>query len=267
MSDITLNNAHEESPLSEQLEVATRELERTQRTLNETIDAHDAQRRRLETGIRLRQEQNHITSAQVRGLTQLVERLQGTIGEVDQATKDDEYFRHIMRKVFAVARIKGNASEARHVASEMDMYSLWEEVQDDSQYEVTARDGEDAELTKWRAMRQVIEYSDWQYRHRHPMESCYRDLFKQASRIAHEAGYCDEFQTIASWFGIPTDYDFTYSGTVRVHVSGWFDIEVEGDTYGTGQPDPYAEIDSIDLNDYIDSIDLSAEWQEYEIND
>lgn len=253
--------------LQEQLDAKEVELRTVQHTLNETVEAHNAQRRRLETGIRLRQEQNAITSAQVRGLTQLVERIQNTIGEVDQATKDDDYFRHIMRKVFAVARIKGNASEARHVADEMGLYELFEEVMQDSQYEVAERDGEDLELTKWRAMRQVIEYQGWEHRNRHPMESCYRDLFKQASRIAHEAGYCDEFQTIASWFGIPTDFDFTYSGTVRVYVEGWFDVEVEGDTYGTGQPDPYAELDNISISDHIDELDLTAEWQDYTIND
>ena len=267
MSDITINNAHEESPLEEQVQVLRSELTSAQTALNETVDAHRGQRERLETAIRLRQEQNAIANAQVRGLQSLVERMQGTIGEVDQASKDDVYFLYTMRKVFAVARIKGNLSEARHVADEMGLDELFQEVLDDSQYEVPTREGEDTELTRWRAMRQVIEWQDFSMRNRHPMEGCYRDLWKQASRIAHEAGYCDEFKTIAGWFGIPTDFDFTYSGTIRVHVSGWFDVDVEGDTYGDGQPDAYSEIDNVDLSDYLDQMDINAEWREYTIED
>ena len=267
MSDITINNAHEEAPLEEQVQVLKDTVERTQRDLEEMVTAHRHQRERLETAIRLRQEQNSIANAQVRGLHGLIERMQGTIGEVDQATKEDEYFVYTMRRVFAVARIKGNASESRHVADEMGMLDLWHEVMADTQYEVTEREGEDAELTKWRAIRQVIEWQDFSMRQRHPMEGCYTNLWKQASRIAHEAGYCDEFQTIAGWFGIPTNFDFRYSGTIRVHVSGWFDVDVDGDTYGDGQPDPYSEIDHIDLSDHLDELDISAEWQDYSIED
>ncbi len=267
MMEITINNAHEEAPLEEQIQVLKTELESAQRTLNETVDSHRGQRERLETAIRLRQEQNSIANAQVRGLHSLIERMSGTIGEVDQATKEDEYFLYTMRRVFAVARIKGNLSEAQHVASEMGLQELFREVLDDSQYEVPVREGEDAELTRWRALRQVIEWQDFSMRSRHPMEGCYRDLWKQASRIAHEAGYCDEFKTIAGWFGIPTDFDFRYSGTVRVFVEGWFDIDVEGDTYGDGQPDPYSEIDNVDISDHLNDMDITAEWQEYSIED
>ena len=267
MSDITINNAHEESPLEEQVQVLRSELTSAQTALNETVDAHRGQRERLETAIRLRQEQNAIANAQVRGLQSLVERMQGTIGEVDQASKDDVYFVYTMRKVFAVARIKGNLSEARHVADEMGLDELFQEVLDDSQYETPTRDGEDTELTRWRAIRQVIEWNDYSMRNRHPMEGCYRDLWKQASRIAHEAGYCDEFKTIAGWFGIPTDFDFRYTGTVRVFVEGWFDVDVEGDTYGDGQPDPYSEIDNVDISDHLNEMDITAEWQDYSIED
>ena len=267
MSDITINNAHEELPLEERVEALQSELTSAQTALNETVDAHRGQRERLETAIRLRQEQTAIASAQVKGLQSLVERMQGTIGEVDQASKDDDYFVYTMRKVFAVARIKGNASEARHVADEMGMLELFHEVMDDSQYEVPAREGEDAELTRYRAMRQVIEWNDYSMRNRHPMEGCYRDLWKEASRIAHTASYCDEFKTIAGWFGIPTDFDFRYSGTVRVHVEGWFDVDVEGDTYGDGQPDAWSEIDNVSISDHMDELDITAEWTDYNIED
>lgn len=225
------------------------------------------QRRRMETAVRLRQEQHQIAQAQVRGLTDLVERMRGTIGEVDQADKTDEYFLYTMRRVFAVARIKGNASEARHVADEMGLLELFEEVMADSHYEVQERENEDAELTKWRAIRQVIEWQDYSMRQRHPMEGCYTDLWKEASRIAQQAGYCDEFQTIASWFGIPTNFDFRYSGTVRVYVEGWFDVDVDGETYGDGQPDAYDEISHISLGDRLDELDITAEWQDYSIED
>lgn len=267
MSDITINNAHEESPLEEQVEVLRSELTSAQTALNETIDAHRAQRERFENAVRLRQEQNMIATTQVRGLQSLVERMQGTIGEVDQASKDDVYFLYTMRKVFAVARIKGNLSEAQHVADEMDLNELFQEVLDDSQYEVPTREGEDTELTRQRAIRQVIEWNDYSMRNRHPMEGCYRDLWKEASRIAHTAGYCDEFKTIAGWFGIPTDFDFRYSGTVRVHVEGWFDVDVEGDTYGDGQPDAWSEIDNVSISDHMDELDITAEWQDYSISE
>lgn len=267
MSDITINNAHEESPLEEQVEVLRSELTSAQTALNETIDAHRAQRERFENAVRLRQEQNMIATAQVRGLQSLVERMQGTIGEVDQASKDDVYFLYTMRKVFAVARIKGNLSEAQHVADEMDLNELFQEVLDDPQYEVPTREGEDTELTRQRAIRQVIEWNDYSMRNRHPMEGCYRDLWREASRIAHTAGYCDEFKTIAGWFGIPTDFDFQYTGTVRVHVEGWFDVEVEGETYGDGQPDAWSEIDNVSISDHMDELDITAEWQDYSISE
>ena len=267
MMEITTHNAHQEAPLEEQIQVLKDKVERTQADLEETVTAHRRQRERMESAVRLRQEQNAIANAQVRGLQSLVERMSGTIGEVDQATKDDDYFIYTMRRVFAVSRIKGNASEARHIADEMEMLDLYNEVMADTQYEVAERDGEDAELTKWRAMRQVIEWQDFSMRNRHPMEGCYRDLWKQASRIAHEAGYCDEFKTIAGWFGIPTDFDFRYTGTVRVFVEGWFDVDVEGDTYGDGQPDPYSEIDNVDISDHLNEMDITAEWQDYSIED
>ena len=267
MSDITINNAHEEFTPAEEIAFLRDELTQAKASLDETIESHSGQRERLETAIRLRQEQNAIANAQVRGLQSLVERMQGTIGEVDQASKDDAYFVYTMRKVFAVARMKGNLSEARHVADEMGMLELFQEVLDDSQYEVPTREGEDTELTRWRAIRQVIEWNDYSMRNRHPMEGCYRDLWKQASRIAHEAGYCDEFQTIAGWFGIPTNFDFRYSGTVRVFVEGWFDVDVEGDTYGDGQPNAWDEIDNVSISDHMDELEMTAEWQDYSIED
>ena len=254
-------------PTAELVAELSDKIERTQRDLDEMVTAHRNQRERLESAIRLRQEQTTIARAQVRGLTALVERQQGTLGEADQASKDDPYFVATLRRVFGVARIKGNASEAEHIADEMGMIDLWREVMSDSAYEVAERDGEDAELTKWRAIRQVVEWTPYEERHRHPMEGCFRDLWKQATRIAQEAGYCDEFQTIAGWFGIPTDFDFRYSGTVRVHVEGWFDIEVEGDTYGDGQPDAYSEIDHIDLSDHLDQLEIVADWREYNLED
>jgi len=254
-------------PTAELVAELTATAERATRELDEVVTAHRHQRERLESAIRLRQEQNVIARAQVRGLTALIERQQGTIGEVDQASKDDAYFVSTLRRVFAVARIKGNASEARHVADEMGMIDLWHEVMADTAYEVAERDGEDAELTKWRAIRQVVEWSDYSQRDRHPMEACYRDLWKQASRIAHQAGYCDEFQTIASRFGIPTDFDFSFSGVVRVHVEGWFDVDVEGDTYGDGQPDAYDEVSHISISDRLDELETSAEWVEYNLED
>lgn len=276
--EITTNNGHEEFGPSELVVALKIENERLATELDERSARHASaleeleadstrQRQRMESAVRLRQEQNLIANTQVRGLTALVERLNGTIGEIDQADKTDEFFLYTMRKVFAVARIKGNSSEARHVADEMDLMELWEEVMADSQYEVTTRENEDAELTKWRAIRQVIEWNDYSMRNRHPMEGCYTDLWKQASRIAHQAGYCDEFQTIASWFGVPTSFDFRYSGTVRVYVEGYFDIDVEGDTYGEGQPDAYSEIDHVSLRDHMDDLDITAEWQEYSIED
>ena len=225
------------------------------------------QRNRLENAVRLRQEQHQIAQAQVRGLKGLVERMLGTIGEVDQADKTDEFFLYTMRRVFAVARMKGNAQEARHVADEMGLLELFEEVMADSHYEVQERENEDAELTKWRAIRQVIEWQDFSMRQRHPMEACYTSLWREASRIAQQAGYCDEFQTIASWFGIPTEFDFRYSGTVRVYVDGWFEVDVEGDTYGDGQPDAYDEISHINLSDRLDELDVTAEWTDYSIED
>lgn len=267
MSDITINNAHEESPLEEQIQVLQSELTSAQTALNETIDAHREQRERLENAIRLRQEQTVIANVQVKGLQGLVERMQGTIGEVDQADESDEYFLNTMRRVFAVARMKGNSSESEHVADEMELSELWTEVQNDSQYQVPVREGEDTELTRWRAIRQVIEWSDYNTRNRHPMEGCYRNLWKQASRIAQSAGYCDEFKTVANWFGIPTDFDFRYSGTVRVYVDGWFEVDVEGDTYGDGQPDAWDEVSHMGLSDHIDELEVTAEWQDYSLED
>lgn len=254
-------------PTAELVAELTATAERVQRELDEVVNSHRQQRERLEQAIRLRQEQNVIARAQVRGLTKLVERQQGTLGEADQATKDDAYFVSVIRRVFGVARIKGNAHEASHVADEMGLTELFDEVMADSAYEVAERDGEDSELTKWRAIRQVVEWSDYSQRDRHPMEGCYRDLWKQASRIAQQAGYCDEFQTVAGWFGIPTEFDFRYSGTVRVHVEGWFDVDVEGDTYGDGQPDAWDEISHISIADRMDELEVVAEWQDYTLED
>jgi hypothetical protein len=243
--------------LREQLEERNQRFEQAR---NEQQERHDQAQKRLADQLRLRDTQRQIEQSNRNAITNAFQRLQGNDPDIDQATATDAYYLSAMETAFTVARLLGYTSETEHVAQELDLAEIWDKV-----YEATKEHADKNEVERFLVIRESV----WRFfdmgigQHRHPAERQYRDLWKRAVMVAKNAGYCDEFERVAEFVGIPTDFEFTYSGTMRVYVEGWFDVEIEGETTS----DVYDVLSGIDISDHYDELEITAEWQEMTLDE
>ena len=272
MSDITINNGHEEiasdgfgpSELVQALRFENQRLTNAMETQAEAAreqvealkESHQEQLDRMARGSRVRDSQRAIADVALAHLRQQAYRQMTTIGDVDQATQEDGYYLRTVERAFQIGRVLGYTAECRSLAHELDLVELWEKVRDSEQFDLS-EDTERYSKILW-IVSQARTYPDSE---RHPMSAEYRDLWKKAFRAAKQAGLCDEYQRIAGYIGIPTDFEMPWTGTVRVYVEGWFDFEASGDAQD-GEPDAYEAMDSINLGDYISDMEFTAEFQE-----
>lgn len=277
MSDITVQNGHEEiasdsfgpSELVQTLRFEnqrlTEILEEREARASERIqalkDSHQEQLDRMARGSRVRDSQRAIADMALAHLRQQAMRQMATIGDVDQATEEDGYYLRTVERAFQIGRVLGYTSECRTLAHELDLVELWEKVRDDSTYDILD-DAERYSKINW-IVGQARMYPDSE---RHPMSAEYRDLWKKAFRISKQVGLCDEYSRIAGYIGVPTDFDMPWTGTVRVYVEGYFDIDVEGNA-SDGEPDAYEAMNSVDLRDYVSDMEFTAEFTEINYED
>lgn len=229
--------------------------------VNELQENHQAQLDRMSNQTRYRDLQRGLAELARRQLMEHAKRQAGTIGEVDQATRDDGYYLRTVKRAFEIARVLGFGGEASQLAYELDHEDIWEEVRNDDSLLM------DGELERQRKVHDIVamagRYPDGD---RHPMSAEYSSLWREAFKKAKQAGLCDQYDTIAGYLGIPTEFELSWSGTVRVYVDGWFEFDTSGDAqYGT--PDANDELDGIDIGRYIDQLDVTAEFTELTYED
>jgi hypothetical protein len=270
--DITNNNGHEEfgpTELVEALRIENRQLTEALESAgdrhSERLEAlkldHQNQLDRLSKLTRLRDSQRAIAEGALLHLRQQAYRQMETIGDVDQATESDGYYLRTVERAFRIGRVLGYSSECRNLAYELELADLWDKVSSDPQFDITD-ESERYSKIQW-ILAQARTYPDSD---RHPMSAEYKSLWRNAFRAAKQAGLCDEYQRIAGYVGIPTDFEMPWTGTVRVYVEGYFDIDVSGDAQD-GEPDAYDAVSDIDLRDHIGELEITAEFQEVNYDD
>jgi len=262
MSDITVNNGHEEfgpTELVRALQITNEALEadaeRMRVRLEQLKDAHQEQLDRMAKSVRLRDSQKQLADVALTQLRAQAKRQIETIGDVDQASAEDGYYLRTVERAFRVGRLLGFSSECRNLAYELDLVEVWDKVAEDS--DCWAED-ESARYHKILViMSEAQRYPDGD---RHPFSAEYKTLWAEAYKASKSVGLCDEYSRIASYVGIPTDFDLSWTATVRVYVDGYFEFETSGDAQD-GEPDAYAELDNINLSDYVGELDLNPEFQ------
>jgi hypothetical protein len=232
--DITINNGHEETTTEERETALRAEVERlTADLIASRESAHEQAREAEERRDQLRTNHDERMSTlrdRLMGeLTAKQERIDALL-ETDQGKAYTEV-EHMKREV---ERVTGRAELALERAKQ-------------------------AEAEKDRAWASVngspdIEAKDPRVAH----------IWRKASRIATNAGFCTEYDRIAEALGLP-DIEFDYSGYVSVRVSAYVSVPVSGTATRSEIAD--GDVDwSIDNSDILSEMDSdSIEWEVDEV--
>lgn len=271
MMEIT-NDAQDGFGPSEMVQALQITVERLTNDLEESRNAHTArieslkedhqeQLDRMSKLTRTRENQRLLTEHALESLRQLAIRQMNTIGEVDQATREDEFYLRTVERAFKIALVLGYRSEARQLADELDHRDIFDSVAEDESLRI------ESEHDRYTKIREIVyratSYPDSE---RHPMSAEYQSLWREAYKVAKQTGLCDEYERVCKFLGIPTDFELSWSGTVRVYVDGWFEFDTSGDaSYGT--PDASEELDNVNIGDYIDQLDITAEFTNLNFED
>lgn len=257
---------------SEMVRALQANVERLQAELDESRVRHEArieeltndqrvQLDRMSHQTRHRDLQRMLADTARRQLMEHAKRQAVTIGEVDQATRDDEYYLRTVKRAFEIARVLGYGGEASQLAVELDHEDIWESVRSDDSLLI------DGEADKIRKVLDIVSmagrYPDGD---RHPMSAEYQSLWREAFKKAKQAGLCDQYDIVAGYLGIPTEFELAWSGTVRVYVDGWFEFDTSGDAQW-GTPDANDELDGVDIGEYAHQLDISAEFVDLNYRD
>lgn len=271
MMEIT-NNTQDGFGPSEMVQTLQANVDRLQAELDESRvshhtrieslkEEHQEQLDRMSKLTRTRDTQRMIAEHALENLRQHAIRQMNTIGEVDQATREDEFYLRTVERAFQIAIVLGYRGEARQLAEALNHFDIFERVAEDESLRI---ENESDRYTKIRDI--VFRSTSYPDGNRHPMSGEYQSLWREAYKVAKQTGLCDEYERVCKFLGIPTDFELSWSGTVRVYVDGWFEFDTSGDaSYGT--PDASEELDNINIGDYIDSLDISAEFTDLTYED
>jgi HAMP domain-containing protein len=100
----------------------------------------------------------------------------------------------------------------------------------------------------------------------HPSDPRVAHIWRKASRIASNAGFCSEYDRIADALGLP-EIEFDYYGTVSVRVSAYVSVPVSGTATRAQIADNEVdwEIENSDILDQMESDSIEWEVDEVEI--
>ena len=230
-----------------------------QAEIDNARERHQEQLERMSNASRVAETQRRIEMNQREALVRLVkahaDKLENTVAE---ATTDDPFYRSTLKRAFTIARILGHRSEALRLAENLNEYDLYQESAEDS---IEAENDRE----KFGAIAEIAHRQIWQESGRHPMEPQYRALWQKTFVEAKRMGLCQEFERVAGYLGIPTDYEVNWNGTVRVELTGVAYVSAEG--FGDSeQPDPWEYAEGFDSSE-IQWETESAEWAEWEVED
>lgn len=257
---------------SEMVQALQANIDRLQAELDESRVRHESrieslkqdqqeQLDRMSRLTRTRDFQRAIAESALAHLREHAIRQMNTIGEVDQATREDEFYLRTVERAFQIAIVLGYRGEARQLADEMDHRDIFDRVAEDESLRV------DDEYDRFVKIRDIVSRaSSYPDRDRHPMSGEYQSLWRNAFRVAKQTGLCEEYERVCKYLGIPTDFELSWSGTVRVYVDGWFEFDTSGDAI-YGAPDATNELDNINIGDFVDQLDITAEFTDLTFED
>lgn len=162
----------------------------------------------------------------------------------------------ILERAFRLAILLGYRSEARLIADAIGQGDKFDKANEEPE-----PDNDERKLA-------LIETLETQTYAVHPLDPRLEPIWREAIRSAQRAGMCAEFETVAERVGIPTDYQFRYSGALEISVSGTVTHYVEG--YATREEirDGVGNyMDEFDLADHIHELDWEIESEEIEFED
>lgn len=248
---------HEEMPATvEALREANAQL---QAEIDNARERHQEQLERMSNAHRTAQFQQRIETTQREAITRLALAQSAKLEHVfNPATTADPFYRNTLKRAFTIARILGYRSEALRLAENIGEHELYQESAEDSIEP-------DNEREKYSAIADIVNRQIWQESPKHPLEPQYRDLWQKPFIEAKRMGLCNEFERVANYLGIPTDYEVSWTGTVRVELTGVVYVEASGEG-DSEQPDPWHYAEDIDPSE-IQWETESAEWSEWEVED
>jgi hypothetical protein len=225
--DITINNAHEESP-EVIIEVLRRELEQSREVARE--EAERAENRRTELKDYFEERMNTQRERYAGELTAKQERIDAILA-TDQGTAYAEV--EDMKRQVARADERATRAVERARESQVEQERAWASVNGSPD----------------------IEAKDPRVAH----------IWRKAARIATGAGFCTEYDRIADALGLP-EVEFHYDGSVSVRVSAYVTVPVSGTATRREIADGEVDW-SISNDDIVSELDGDMiEWEVDEVN-
>lgn len=247
----------EEMPATvEALRDKVRELEES---LEQIRERHREQLDRMSENHRVQQLRQRIENTQRQALERLTSDYADKLANtVDPATTNDPFYRNTLHRAFTIARLLGYRAEALQLADRLDESELYRETGADLSEPENDRE-------RYEAIAQIADRQIWSEAGRHAREPQYRALWEQVFRHSKQMGLCGEYERVASFLGVPTDFEVNWSGTVRVDLSATVYVEASGQ--GDAEtPDPWDYAHDFSTSDIEWEVE-SAEWSEWEIEE
>lgn len=93
----------------------------------------------------------------------------------------------------------------------------------------------------------------------HPADPRVAHIWRKAARLANSSGHCGEYDRLTNALGLP-DVLFSYSGHVRLRITAYVDVPVDGEATRLQVQDDDIEFD-IDNDDILEHVDTSTlDW-------
>jgi hypothetical protein len=241
MSDITINNAHQEAN-REELEMVLRA--EVTRLANELDQSREVAREEAERAENRRTELKNYFEER---LTTQRERWHGEVQakqeRIDAMLQTDQGIAYAevedMKRQVTRAEERATRAEERARESQVEQERAWASVNGSPDIE--------------------------------PKDPRVAHIWRKAARIATAAGFCTEYDRIADALGLP-EVEFDYDGSVSVRVSAYVTVPVSGTAtrqeiadgevdWSISNDDIVAELDGDMIEWEVDEVDISANDQ------
>lgn len=159
-----------------------------------------------------------------------------------------------------IAKLRGLLSDGNAIADAFDASEMWGSVYEDGDYPSS---GLESDVVRERQAREVtLTMSNITH---HPRDPRFSEVWERATKLATDKGLCEEFDTIAQQFDIPTDFVVEYEGTVSVSFSGIATVPVSGRATRAEIRDGDIAYGNIDTSDVLENADYYN--TQYEIDE
>jgi len=250
---------------------STSELQSQVDSLQESLDAArvritELRDRNDEHITNWRKRLNASDAKSARRLAFLTTALNDAYGDKDKLDHTHSDIQRLILGALRVAKLRGLLSDGNAIADALDASEVWGSVKEDLTYDAT---GLSSDVIRERVANEVDD--TMRFLTFHPRDPRFSEVWERATRLAQENDLCNEYDTIAGEFDIPTDHLLEYDGYVNVEFRGSASIPVSGTATRRDIQDgdiAYGNIDSSDVLEHADiySLDWSVEETDVSIS-